>query len=484
MKLFFRASFLIGLLVLFSPIFAKAVSFEEYHKRIKTKLPEWEKASIDVKRAQETLQGSQAYLYPHINATANASSGSGSSSGTLSIDQQSGVIANLGISQTLPFGVRLKGTLDYSHITMEGTNTTMSGLNMSDGSFNYTSSVFNQTTDSPTLGLQATVPLLKNLFGILDGFSYKDAVIQKASTELNVKLTHRNLFTSYAKIYYQWIYLNRMHTYLEQSLSNSMLQEKQMAQKLKDGLADQDFYEASRIQRLVIEEQIRQTANNIHKLGEMLSSVINLSNEQPDPTVWQTTLTEYLTNQLSPIRFESGDSAKLLELSLKRLNLSLSLLRNQSLPNLNLIGQVSVKSGSTTNGIGEAFANLNQTEGYVGIQFDYPIGSGVSKTKDTELAIRQLKLQQSKQKQDYTRNLRILTENIKFYRDLIRIKRQNLKYTQSKFKEQQKKYNQGRLSLSDLIITESALISTQVSLTANEYNLIAAELDYRNLIGK
>lgn len=476
------------IIILTIPSFADTshtVDFKAYQKRVQTRLPEWQEQTLNIKRSKIAVQKAQAYLNPQLSATVNGSSGPGSSSGTTTINQQSGVVANVAIQQTLPVGIRLKGSMDYSHIEMNGTNIMMKGLDMSTGSFKYTTNDFSTISDSPSLSLQMTIPLLKNLGGTLDVYAFKNAKLQQQISELNARISRRNLANIYAKSYYQWIYQHRLFRYLQESLTNSSLQENQMMDQLKDGLIDKDQFVSSTIQRLSIEEQIRQGQNNLANLQNMLFSVLE-NGETPDSKSWPKTLEKVLQNKPTPVPFEKTDTAKVLTYNIKTLKLSLQLLQNQALPNLNLTGNVSVKSDSSTNGVGDAFAHLNQAEGYVGLQFSYPLGntSANAQIEDTKIAIEKLNLTLTKQKRDYEQNLNNLIEKISFYQDSIRLKEESLKQLNTKYKEQQKKYSQGRLTFFELISTESSMLSSQISLIGNEYNLIAATLDYTSLTGE
>jgi len=478
----------IFLVILSLPSFAdtsQTVDFQAYQKRVQTRLPEWQEQTLNIKSSKIAVEKAQAYLNPQLSATVNGSSGPGSSSGTTTINQQSGVIANIAVQQTLPLGIRLKGSMDYSHIEMEGTNIIMKGLDMSTGSFKYATNDFSQISDSPSLSLQMTIPLLKNLGGTLDVYAFKNAKLQQQITELNTRIARRNLANIYAKSYYQWIYQHRMLSELQESLTNSILQENQMSDQLKDGLIDKDQFVSSTLQRLSIEEQIRQGHNNLANLQNMLFAVLE-KGETPDPESWPKTLAKVLQNKPDPVPFEKTETAKILNHNMENLKLSLQILQNQALPNLNLMGEVSVKSDSSTNGVGDAFAHLNQAEGYVGLQFSYPLGntSANAQIEDTKIAIEKLNLTLTKQKRNYVQNINNLIEKISFYQDSIRLKEESLKQLETKYKEQKKKYNQGRLTFFELISTESSMISSQISLTGNEYNLIAAVLDYTSLTGE
>ncbi|WP_300370975.1 TolC family protein [Brachyspira sp.] len=337
----------------------------------------------------------------------------------------------------------------------------------------------------PSLTIQVIQPLLRNFFGSLDKYPIKDAEYALTIAKLQRKLDDASVVVAYQKIYYQWIMYEKLLNYYRNMYITAKRFENQMRNKYSNGLIDNDAYQNARTQTMVYSDYYAKNKVFLESLLATISFFMPVTNIKPDHTTWDAYLDLGSNMQMESVSFSDSINGQIAYQSKIRAEYTLETMKNGTLPNLDLVGNVSLNGLSpNSDGYFQSFGSMTNVDFFAGVQFSYPIGNRANKAQYqmAQNSLYGIIAQYDQLEKDYNTQLQTYILRFNAYKNLISSKQMQIRAINSRISTQLQKLDQGRLEIDDLLTSRLDLVASQTELLNLQYEFITTIFDYRALL--
>lgn len=462
--------------------YATTVLYKDYIKIITLKVPEITLINYTESNAANNLLSAKAISDVKLYIDAGASGMKKSFSGYNDMIPYSSIEANgpkvaIGLESLIAqSGTRLK--LELAHNSYFGDiNMAQSGLDMLLGG-NLSTNNFKYY--APKITLQVAQPLLRDFFGKLDMYQIKDSEYALTIAKLKRDFDNKAVISEYEKLYYRWIMLNNLLQFYKEAVREAENFENLVYKRYENKLVDNDNYQNAKTQTLNYKNAYDNLKLNLKTLIRNIEFFIDTDNIEPDYNEWNIALQNIEKQNISAIRFDTTSQGQICYETQKRAKYALEITKNDSLPDLSLVGSVSF-SAFDEGGYFKSFSAMTNAEYFVGFKFSYPLGGKESKAKISKAqdTINMLQADYEKTSRDFDLKIGSYIDRFDTYKKLIINKKELLTSTYSKLKTQNEKFNQGRVSVEDITSTQLDIVILKTELINLEYELIGVVIDYK-----
>ncbi len=466
----------------------KLLKFNEYLEIIKEQLPELKQSENVLEMAENDLRKARSL---HDVTLKSSFAGIGKKTypdgSPTEIWYSSGFKGDGSVTTTLPSGTEITLGAEYTQMYSTGYFTTqLQGVE--------TETEFFFTTRDPIIKIQVKQPLIYNWFGFLDRYSKKDARTKLVIEKLMKQSRDEEILNHYRKLYFLWYQWGKILEFLDTTIANAKRLEVQTADKLRNGIAENDEFQRAKYSVFKYEEQFKQIEMEYQNLINELSIFFDAQSMIPEISE----LEEYpfyiqaRESSIEYIEFDETTVSKALNLNKENIEYLRKIKLNKMLPQLNIFGNLDIKfheyyydpEGHSLSDNEYDFYKGN-VDFQTGIEFVYPLGNFKARGefKEAELMLKEIVLQYDITKNNYTKDLKRTITNITILKDIIDKKNKNLESLNSRIRTERIKYAQARqIELRDLIETENLITSEQIELMKTKANIILIYLDYLKLI--
>ena len=455
------------------------LTYAAYMESIRDQIPELKINAVTETNAEMNLLSAKSSGDVNLSAQLGAVGkyGSLSSSSTTTTTsptvEAAGIQAGIGVGSLIPYS-GTKWSVNLTHNSFLGGTLYPDGVHGVD---------FNNY--QPSLTIEVTQPLLRNFFGTLDKYPIKDAEYALAIAKLQRKLDDASVIVSYQKIYYQWIMYEKLLAYYRNMYITARRFENQMRDRYNNGLIDNDSYQNARTQTMVYSDYYAQNQVYLDSLLTTVSFFMPVTNLKPDHTTWDAYLDLGSNMQMESVPFADSVNGQIAYQSKIRAEYTLDAMKNGTLPNLDLVGSVSLNGLSpNSDGYFQSFGSMTNVEFFAGVQFSYPIGNRANKAqyKMAENSLYGIIAQYDQLEKDFNTQLQTYISRFNAYKNLIASKQMQIRAINSRIVTQLQKLDQGRLEVDDLLTSRLELTATQTELLNLQYEFITTIFDYRALL--
>ena len=455
------------------------LTYAAYMETIRDQIPELKINAVTETNAEMNLLSAKSSGDVNLSAQLGAVGkyGSLSSSSTTTTTsptvEAAGIQAGIGVGSLIPYS-GTKWSVNLTHTSFLGGTLYPDGVHGVD---------FNNY--QPSLTIEVTQPLLRNFFGTLDRYPIKDAEYALAIAKLQRKLDDASVIVSYQKIYYQWIMYEKLLAYYRNMYITARRFENQMRDRYNNGLIDNDSYQNARTQTMVYSDYYAQNQVYLDSLLTTVSFFMPVTNLKPDHTTWDAYLDLGSNMQMESVPFADSVNGQIAYQSKIRAEYTLDAMKNGTLPNLDLVGSVSLNGLSpNSDGYFQSFGSMTNVEFFAGVQFSYPIGNRANKAQYqmAENSLYGIIAQYDQLEKDFNTQLQTYISRFNAYKNLIASKQMQIRAINSRIATQLQKLDQGRLEVDDLLTSRLELKATQTELLNLQYEFITTIFDYRALL--
>ena len=455
------------------------LTYAAYMESIRDQIPELKINAVTETNAEMNLLSAKSSGDVNLSAQLGAVGkyGSLSSSTTTTTTsptvEAAGIQAGIGVGSLIPYS-GTKWSVNLTHNSFLGGTLYPDGVHGVD---------FNNY--QPSLTIEVTQPLLRNFFGTLDKYPIKDAEYALAIAKLQRKLDDASVIVSYQKIYYQWIMYEKLLAYYRNMYITARRFENQMRDRYNNGLIDNDSYQNARTQTMVYSDYYAQNQVYLDSLLTTVSFFMPVTNLKPDHTTWDAYLDLGSNMQMESVPFADSVNGQIAYQSKIRAEYTLDAMKNGTLPNLDLVGSVSLNGLSpNSDGYFQSFGSMTNVEFFAGVQFSYPIGNRANKAQYqmAENSLYGIIAQYDQLEKDFNTQLQTYISRFNAYKNLIASKQMQIRAINSRIATQLQKLDQGRLEVDDLLTSRLELTATQTELLNLQYEFITTIFDYRALL--
>ncbi len=439
--------------------------YEFYVEVMRNSIPDLKINAAQVTNAENTLMSAKSIGDVDLTAQIGAVGGVESFGGVDGINAN-GVQAGLGLGSAIPYtGTRWNVALTH--------NSFFSGASANN------ISVFN-----PSVVVEVSQPLLRNFFGMLDRYPIKDAEYALSIANYQRRLNDISVMTTYQKLYYEWILYKKVVEYMVIIIEDAKTFQEQTRRRLVNGLVDNDTYQNAKRQTFLYEDSYNQYINTLEDIKENINYFIPLGNIEPDYNAWSSFL-EVATNvrNIQRLPFSESVYGQIAHNEKIRAEYVLSAMKNNNLPNLELVGQVGI-SGTNDQGYFNSFGSLDNVDYFAGLKFSYPIGNRETKAQleNARNSLYAITAEYDRANKDYNVRMGSILNRFRSYEFLYTSKLEQIKAIESRMATQLIKVNQGRLELDDYIETRIELVQAQTEHLNLQYLIISTIFDYREIL--
>ena len=297
---------------------------------------------------------------------------------------------------------------------------------------------------APSIEIQIAQPILRDFFGKLDMYPIKDAEYQLTIAKLKRIIDDNSVLTSYQKIYYQWIMSQKLIKLYDEMIREAKAFENQIYKRYTSGVIDNDAYQNARRQTLKYREARNKSELILKKIIRNIQFFIPEENVEPNEDDWESMLETSINTKINVVPFlESAQGQMAYQLKL-RSEYALSIMKNNSLPDLSIVGSVSL-STLDDSGYFNSFSTMTNVEYFVGLMFSYP-------------------------------------DEFEAYKTMLEDKKLEVQALASRVKTQNERFRQGRLPVDEIINARLDLVNARAELLNLEYMIISTVMDYNSLV--
>lgn len=471
---------------------AEILSYAEYIERIKNIIPEIKLTAIQESNAYNNLTkakssgdvkfdlqagaiGTQKHFYEYnIIPTADfMHNGMRIGAGFSGLIPYSGTRWSVKIQHDSYFGDLKMGEVEIPVDTPLGT--VVGRLpNLSTNNFKYY---------APSIEIQIAQPILRDFFGKLDMYPIKDAEYQLTIAKLKRIIDDNSVLTSYQKIYYQWIMSQKLIKLYDEMIREAKAFENQIYKRYTSGVIDNDAYQNARRQTLKYREARNKSELILKKIIRNIQFFIPEENVEPNEDDWESMLETSINTKINVVPFlESAQGQMAYQLKL-RSEYALSIMKNNSLPDLSIVGSVSL-STLDDSGYFNSFSTMTNVEYFVGLMFSYPIGGRDAKAKmeDAYNALTAVTADFDRVNRDFDVQIGTYYDEFEAYKTMLEDKKLEVQALASMVRTQNERFRQGRLPVDEIINARLDLVNARAELLNLEYMIISTVMDYNSLV--
>ena len=162
---------------------------------------------------------------------------------------------------------------------------------------------------------------------------------------------------------------------------------------------------------------------------------------------------------------------------------ALSIMKNNSLPDLSIVGSVSL-STLDDSGYFNSFSTMTNVEYFVGLMFSYPIGGRDAKAKmeDAYNALTAVTADFDRVNRDFDVQIGTYYDEFEAYKTMLEDKKLEVQALASRVRTQNERFRQGRLPVDEIINARLDLVNARAELLNLEYMIISMVMDYNSLV--
>ena len=336
---------------------------------------------------------------------------------------------------------------------------------------------------APSIEIQIAQPILRDFFGKLDMYPIKDAEYQLTIAKLKRIIDDNSVLTSYQKIYYQWIMSQKLIKLYDEMIREAKAFENQIYKRYTSGVIDNDAYQNARRQTLKYREARNKSELILKKIIRNIQFFIPEENVEPNEDDWESMLETSINTKINVVPFlESAQGQMAYQLKL-RSEYALSIMKNNSLPDLSIVGSVSL-STLDDSGYFNSFSTMTNVEYFVGLMFSYPIGGRDAKAKmeDAYNALTAVTADFDRVNRDFDVQIGTYYDEFEAYKTMLEDKKLEVQALFSRVRTQNAKFNQGRLPVDEIINARLDLVNARAEILNLEYMIISTVMDYNSLV--
>ena len=336
---------------------------------------------------------------------------------------------------------------------------------------------------APSIEIQIAQPILRDFFGKLDMYPIKDAEYQLTIAKLKRIIDDNSVLTSYQKIYYQWIMSQKLIKLYDEMIREAKAFENQIYKRYTSGVIDNDAYQNARRQTLKYREARNKSELILKKIIRNIQFFIPEENVEPNEDDWETMLETSINAKINVVPFlESAQGQMAYQLKL-RSEYALSIMKNNSLPDLSIVGSVSL-STLDDSGYFNSFSTMTNVEYFVGLMFSYPIGGRDAKAKmeDAYNALTAVTADFDRVNRDFDVQIGTYYDEFEAYKTMLEDKKLEVQALASRVRTQNERFRQGRLPVDEIINARLDLVNARAELLNLEYMIISTVMDYNSLV--
>lgn len=336
---------------------------------------------------------------------------------------------------------------------------------------------------APSIEIQIAQPILRDFFGKLDMYPIKDAEYQLTIAKLKRIIDDNSVLTSYQKIYYQWIMSTKLIKLYDEMIREAKAFENQIYKRYTSGVIDNDAYQNARRQTLKYREARNKSELILKKIIRNIQFFIPEENVEPNEDDWETMLETSINTKINVVPFlESAQGQMAYQLKL-RSEYALSIMKNNSLPDLSIVGSVSL-STLDDSGYFNSFSTMTNVEYFVGLMFSYPIGGRDAKAKmeDAYNALTAVTADFDRVNRDFDVQIGTYYDEFEAYKTMLEDKKLEVQALASRVRTQNERFRQGRLPVDEIINARLDLVNARAELLNLEYMIISTVMDYNSLV--
>lgn len=336
---------------------------------------------------------------------------------------------------------------------------------------------------APSIEIQIAQPILRDFFGKLDMYPIKDAEYQLTIAKLKRIIDDNSVLTSYQKIYYQWIMSQKLIKLYDEMIREAKAFENQIYKRYASGVIDNDAYQNARRQTLKYREARNKSELILKKIIRNIQFFIPEENVEPNEDDWESMLETSINTKINVVPFlESAQGQMAYQLKL-RSEYALSIMKNNSLPDLSIVGSVSL-STLDDSGYFNSFSTMTNVEYFVGLMFSYPIGGRDAKAKmeDAYNALTAVTADFDRVNRDFDVQIGTYYDEFEAYKTMLEDKKLEVQALASRVRTQNERFRQGRLPVDEIINARLDLVNARAELLNLEYMIISTVMDYNSLV--
>ena len=336
---------------------------------------------------------------------------------------------------------------------------------------------------APSIEIQIAQPILRDFFGKLDMYPIKDAEYQLTIAKLKRIIDDNSVLTSYQKIYYQWIMSQKLIKLYDEMIREAKAFENQIYKRYTSGVIDNDTYQNARRQTLKYREARNKSELILKKIIRNIQFFIPEENVEPNEDDWESMLETSINTKINVVPFlESAQGQMAYQLKL-RSEYALSIMKNNSLPDLSIVGSVSL-STLDDSGYFNSFSTMTNVEYFVGLKFSYPIGGRDAKAKmeDAYNALTAVTADFDRVNRDFDVQIGTYYDEFEAYKTMLEDKKLEVQALASRVRTQNERFRQGRLPVDEIINARLDLVNARAELLNLEYMIISTVMDYNSLV--
>lgn len=336
---------------------------------------------------------------------------------------------------------------------------------------------------APSIEIQIAQPILRDFFGKLDMYPIKDAEYQLTIAKLKRIIDDNSVLTSYQKIYYQWIMSQKLIKLYDEMIREAKAFENQIYKRYTSGVIDNDAYQNARRQTLKYREARNKSELILKKIIRNIQFFIPEENVEPNEDDWESMLETSINTKINVVPFlESAQGQMAYQLKL-RSEYALSIMKNNSLPDLSIVGSVSL-STLDDSGYFNSFSTMTNVEYFVGLMFSYPIGGRDAKAKmeDAYNALTAVTADFDRVNIDFDVQIGTYYDEFEAYKTMLEDKKLEVQALASRVRTQNERFRQGRLPVDEIINARLDLVNARAELLNLEYMIISTVMDYNSLV--
>nr|WP_272503176.1 TolC family protein [Brachyspira hyodysenteriae] len=334
----------------------------------------------------------------------------------------------------------------------------------------------------PSIKIQIAQPILRD-FGKLDRYPIKYAEYQLTIAKLKRIIDDNSVLTSYQKIYYQWIMARKLIDLYDDMIREARSFENQVYRRYTSGVIDNDSYQNAKRQTLKYIEARDKSELMLKKIMRNIRFFIPEENIQPNEDDWNQTLETSINAKIDIVPFlESAQGQMAYQLKL-RSEYAISVMKNNALPDLSIVGSVSLSSLDDS-GYFKSFSTMTNVDYFVGLMFSYPIGGRDAKSKmeDAYAALNAVTADFDRVNRDFDVQIGTYYDEFEAYKKMLENKKLEVNAIVSRINTQNAKFRQGRLPIDEIINARLDLAQARAELLNLQYLIISTVMDYNSLV--
>ncbi|WP_297277659.1 TolC family protein [uncultured Brachyspira sp.] len=335
----------------------------------------------------------------------------------------------------------------------------------------------------PSIKIQIAQPILRDFFGKLDRYPIKDAEYQLTIAKLKRIIDDQSVLTSYQKMYYQWIMSRKLIALYNEMIREARSFENQVYKRYRSGVIDNDSYQNARRQTLKYIEARDKSELMLKKVIRNIQFFIPEENIIPNEYDWNQTLETSINAEINIVPFlESAQGQMAYQLKL-RSEYAISIMKNNALPDLSMVGSVSLSSLDDS-GYFKSFSTMTNVDYFVGLMFSYPIGGRDAKAKmeDAYAALNAVTADFDRVNRDFDVQIGTYYDEFETYKKMLENKKLEVNAIVSRINTQNAKFRQGRLPTDEIINARLDLAQARAELLNLQYLIIITVMDYNSLV--